>query len=180
MELILIIAGIVVLVIIWVISTSNRFKRMLVKINESESGVDVALVKRYDTLTKLLEVCKGYAKHELDTFSAVVNLRKGMAVEEKNAANRQMDEIAGRINLLAESYPELRSSQHFLELQKSVVEVEEHLQAARRIFNMNVSAFNQSIAVFPNSIIAGTSHYQPLAFFEAEEHKRADVEMKFS
>lgn len=171
--------AVLLIVLLWAIATGNKFKRMLVKIDESESGVDVALVKRYDTLTKMLAVCKQYAKHELETYSAIVTLRKGMGVEEKNEANRKMDEIHSRIDLVAESYPELRSSQNFLELQSSIMDAEEHLQAARRVFNMNVSTFNQSIAVFPNSIIASMKKYAPKAFFEAEEHKRADVEMRF-
>jgi LemA protein len=163
----------------WYVSTMNRFERLAVKITESDSGIDVALTKRYDTLTKMLDVTKAYAKHEAETLTKLVKLRKGMSVDEKNEANKQMDELAGKINVIAESYPELRSSENFKQLQISVTEVEEHLQAARRIYNMNVSAFNQLLATWPASVVGNMKRHAPKQFFEAEEHKKADVRMEF-
>ncbi len=175
----LILGLVIILIIVWTISTSNRFQRLLVKINEADSGIDVALTKRYDTLTKLIDICKAYAKHETDLLTNIVKLRKGMDINEKKEANQKMDEIYSKLNVIAESYPELKSSQNYFQLQESVVEVEEHLQAARRIYNMNVSAYNQLIVSFPSSLIASFQHLGKKEFFEVEEHKRADVEMKF-
>ena len=164
-----------VIVIIWIISTSNRFKILLVKISESSSGIDVALTKRYDTLTKTMDVVRAYAKHETETFEKVIKLRAGMSMAEKNEANHSMDEVAHRINLVAENYPELRSSENFKQLQAAIMDAEDHLQAARRVYNMNVSAFNQKMLVFPDSIIANVAHYTPREFFEADEIKQMDV-----
>jgi LemA protein len=90
-----------------------------------------------------------------------------------------MDEMAGRINVLAEAYPELKSSENFKQLQIAVSEVEEHLQAARRIYNMNVSAFNQLLASWPAGIVGGMKGHAPKEFFEAEEKKKEDVKMAF-
>lgn len=168
---------IVIAIAIWVISTSNRFKVLLVKITEADSGIDIALTKRYDTLTKLIDVVKAYAGHETELFEKVIRLRAGMSMTEKSEANHLMDEASQRINVLAENYPELRSSENYKQLQVAIVEVEDHLQAARRVYNMNVSSFNQSITVFPASIIAGIAHYTPKDFFQAEEIKRADVKI---
>ena len=173
--LILVIAVIALIVLIWGVATSNRFKVLLVKIKEADSGIEVALTKRYDTLTKLMDVVKAYAKHETEVFEKVIKLRSGMSMAEKSEANQVMDEAAKRISILAESYPELRSSENYKQLQAAIVDVEDHLQAARRVYNMNVSAFNQAIAVFPASIIA--RNYTPKDFFEAEEIKRADVQI---
>ncbi len=165
--------------VLWYIAVMNRFARLRVKIRESDSGIDVALTKRFDTLTKLLDVTRGYAKHEAETLGKVVELRQGMSMAEKAAASTQMDALTGRINVLAEAYPELRSSENFRQLQLAISEVEEHLQAARRIYNMNVSAFNQMLVTWPDSIIGRIHGYVQEACFEAEEYKRQDVSMNF-
>ena len=90
-----------------------------------------------------------------------------MSPEEKNAENAKMSRNLDQINVLAESYPELRSNENFKTLQQSIVEVEEHLQAARRVYNSNVSTFNQMIVTFPTSIIANSKSLTSKAFFEA-------------
>jgi LemA protein len=173
-------AGVIVVVIIlWYVSTRNRFARLAVKIDESDSGIDVALTKRYDTLTKMLDVTKGYAKHEAEVLANVVRLRGGMSMAERGAANRQMDELSGRIDVLAESYPALKASENYKELQRSVADVEEHLQAARRIYNMNVSAFNQLLVSWPASIVGNGMGHTKKDFFEADEGKKQDVKMDF-
>ncbi len=174
------IAAAVIIIIFWMTATSNRFKVLLVKIEEADSGIDVALTKRYDTLTKLMDVVRGYAKHETELFEKVIKLRSGMSMAEKNEACQLMDEATKKISVIAESYPQLRSSESFKQLQEAIVDAEDHLQAARRVYNMNVSLFNQTIVVFPNSIIAGISHYGEKDFFEADEIRRSDVKIKLT
>jgi LemA protein len=174
-----IIAAAVVLAAVWYISTMNRFARLAVKVTESDSGIDVALTKRYDTLTKMLDVTKGYAKHEAETLANIVKLRGGMSMRERSAANARMDELAGRLNILAESYPDLKASENYKQLQISVTEVEEHLQAARRIYNMNVSAFNQLLASWPAGAVGRGRGHAPKDFFAADENKKQDVKMDF-
>jgi LemA protein len=167
-------------VAVWYISTMNAFARLAVKITESDSGIDVALTKRFDTLTKTLDVCKAYAKHEAETLANLVKLRKGhLSLEEKTEVNRQMDEVSGSINVLAEAYPELKSSENFKQLQLSITEVEEHLQAARRIYNMNVSSFNQMLAAWPSGVVGRQKGHTAKGFFQAEERKKEDVKMEF-
>lgn len=163
----------------WYISTMNAFARLAVKITESDSGIDVVLTKRFDTLTKTLDVCKAYAKHEAETLANLVKLRKGMNVGEKSEACRQMDEITGKINVLAEGYPELKSSENFKQLQVTIMDVEKHLQAARRLYNMNVSSLNQMLAAWPSGIVGRQNGHAPKEFFQAEERKKADVKMEF-
>lgn len=170
---------VVIVVAAWYIRTRNAFARLGVKIDESASGVDVGLTKRYDTLTKVLAVAKAYAKHETEVLEKVVKLRQGMTMEQRSQANTQMDEVMDKINVLAESYPELRSNENFKQLQIAISEVEEHLQAARRIYNMNVSSFNQLLVSWPASIVGNGRGLQPQPFFEAETGKRDDVKMDF-
>lgn len=169
----------IAVVVISIIVMSNNLNKALVKIDEADSGIDVALTKRYDVLTKMIETVKGYAKHEKEVLFDVVKIRKGMTIEEKNEANKQMDETLSKINVLAENYPELKASENFKTLQDSITDVEEHLQAARRLYNANISSYNQMIVTFPISIIAGTKGLTKREFFVAEEHKKQDVEIKF-
>lgn len=170
---------IIAVIVISIIVMSNNLNKALVKIDEASSGIDVALTKRYDVLTKMIETVKGYAKHEKEVLFDVVKIRKGMTIEEKNEANKQMDETLSKINVLAENYPDLKASENFKTLQDSITDVEEHLQAARRLYNANISSYNQMIVTFPISIIAGTKGLSKREFFVAEEHKKQDVEIKF-
>jgi len=94
-----VIIAVIVVLVIWAVATSNRFKTLLVKINEADSGIDVALTKRYDTLTKMMDTVRAYAKHEKETFAEIVNLRTGMNTAEKVEANQCMDEMMKRINI---------------------------------------------------------------------------------
>lgn len=179
MELLVVIAVILVALVIWYIAVANSIKIAGLKVEEAESGIDVALTKRYDVLTKMLDTVKGYQQYEKTVLTEIVKLRSGMTMAEKNNANRAMDALSKDINILAENYPELRSNTNFIELQKAIVDVEEHLQAARRLYNANVNAYNRKIVVFPNSIVANNMHAVQKVFFEAEEMKRQDVKMNF-
>lgn len=179
----LIIAGAVVLLIlvpvVWWISTSNGFKRKAIKISEALSGIEVALTKRYDMLTKLLDTAKGYVSHETKLFTQVIELRRGMTIGEINEKNTQMDAMSSRIFAVAENYPELRSAEVFRELQAGIRDAEEHLQAARRLYNSNVTVFNTAMEVFPSNIVAKSQQVKKYEFFQAEAAKREDVKMSF-
>ncbi len=168
---------IILVFIIWYISTSNKLNRSVVKIDEALSGIDVALTKRHDVLTKMIEVVKSYTKHEKETLFEVVKLRKNMSIEERNDANHAMDENFRKINVVAESYPELKSSENYKTLQQSIADVEEHLQAARRLYNSNVSLYNQLLVSFPTSNIAKNKGMSKKEFFEADDVKKDDIKM---
>ena len=172
-----VIAAAVPAAIIWAVRASNRFKAMLVKIREADSGVDVALTKRFDTLTKLVDVVKAYAKHETELITDTIKLRASMGMEEKAEASRRMDAAAQQLSVVAEAYPALRSSENYKQLQEAIAEAEDHLQGARRVYNLNVSAFNQAIAQFPASMVANITRHTPQPFFEAEAAKREDVKI---
>lgn len=183
------VVGIVVLLAIifacWWISTSNWFKRAKVKVDEANSGIDVALTKRYDLLTKLLASVKGYAKHEYETLSQVIAMRSGnnikdLSLEEKSALNSQLSQVQKGINIVMEQYPELKADTQFTNLQNQTADCEEQLQAARRVYNSNVSGFNQKRVSFPSSMVANAIGFrQDLEFFKAEEEKRKDVTFDF-
>ena len=168
---------ILALIAFWFIRTVNDFKKKEIRVQEGLSGVEVALTKRFDMLTKMLDTAKGYMGHESELFTKVIELRRGMSVAEMNDAQRQMDVLSGKFFAVAENYPELRSSDVFVELQRGIRDAEEHLQAARRLYNSSVTAYNTAIAMFPAKLLAGPR--QPKEFFAADASKREDVKMSF-
>ncbi|MGM9625689.1 MAG: LemA family protein [Eubacteriales bacterium] len=174
---VIIILVLILIVAVWCVRTVNGFKRNEIRVQEGLSGIEVALTKRYDMLTKMLDTAKGYMTHESGLFEKVIELRRGMSIAEMNEAQQQMDMLSGKLFAVAENYPELRSSEVFSELQHGIRDAEEHLQAARRLYNASVTAYNTAIALFPANILAGSR--EPKEFFAAETGKREDVKMTF-
>ena len=176
-----ILIGVILLLIVcvvgWYIGTSNIIRRAELKINEALSGIDIALTKRYDVLTKMLDAVKAFQKYETDTLTNIVNLRMGMTMQERSEADRNMDKLSSELRLVAENYPELKSSENYAELQKSIVDVEEHLQAARRLYNANVTAYNNYLITFPSNIVANSMGAVSKPFYEADSVKRQDVKI---
>jgi LemA protein len=180
----IIIGAIVLLVIIlvgWFISTRNKFIRMDQDVENSLSRIDVYLTKRFDLLTKMIDATKGYTKHEKETLAQVIQMRNpgaNASLKEKAEFDAQMNSVARQINIVAEQYPSLKADSMFNNLQRSISEVEENLQAARSNYNANVATFNKAILVFPASIVAGNK-FTKKEYFEAEEAKRQDVKIEF-
>ena len=177
MTAIIIIAIIAVLILIWCVSTLNGFKRQEIRVNESLSDIEVALTKRCGLLTKMLDTAKNYMKNEKETFTGTIKLRRGMTVGELNTAAGEVDALSGKLAAVAEGYPELRSADVFVELQKGIRDAEEHLQAARRLYNSNVTKYNTAISVFPANLLSGGR--KPIDFFAATEGAKSDVKMDF-
>ena len=168
---------VILVIVFWCIRTVNDFKKKEIRVQEGLSGIEVALTKRYDMLTKMLDTARGYVTHESELFTKVIELRRGMSIAEMNDAQQQIDSLSGKLFAVAEGYPELRSSEVFVELQRGIRDAEEHLQAARRLYNTSVTSYNTAIAMFPAKILAGSR--QPKEFFAADESKREDVKMTF-
>lgn len=172
---------VILTVILWIISTRNKFIKMLEDIDNSLSRIDVYLTKRYDELTKLVDVVKGYSKHEINTLKEVVKLRNpgiNSSIKEKMAFEKAIDDAFKTLNVVVESYPNLKADELFINLQKEIASVEENLQAARSNYNQNVSRYNKAILVFPNSLIA-SNRYSKKEYYEAPTSKQEDVKIEF-
>lgn len=167
----------ILIIIIWCISTSNKFHKYIIKIDEASSGIDIALTKRYDGLTQMIEVVKGYSKYEKETLLEIIKLRQNMTIKEKTEVNHSMNKGFKKINAVVENYPDLKASENYKTLQQSIIDIEEHLQAARRLYNSNVSIYNQSIISFPSSIIAKCKGLKKKDFFETEEKENIKIEL---
>lgn len=176
-----IIALIALIVVIWWIKTSNRFNRYKVVIDESKKNVDIALAKRYDTICEMIKVAKSYAKHESSTFSDVIKLRQNANIKEFNAAIQKQDHEISKIFAIAEAYPDLKSSQEFINLQDEISDENEQLAAAKRIVNNNISIINQEIVSFPKSVVAKSKGLKEMEFLKEQniDSKRSISEFDY-
>lgn len=175
------VVGLIVAIVGWYISTKNKFVCLEQDVDNSESRIDIYLTKRFDLLTKMLSTTKGYMKHEEETLAKIVTLRNpgaNASLKEKAEFNNQMTQATTAINVVAEQYPDLKADKMFHNLQASISEVEENLQAARSNYNANVSVYNKAILQFPGSIVAG-SRFTKREYFEAEEAKKKDIVLEF-
>lgn len=161
----------IILLIIYILNY-NSINKLSIKIDETFSGIDVALAKRYDLLSQMVSVVKGYMKYEKETLLDVIKIRKGMSLEEKEIANNKMDESSKKINITIENYPELKADKNVTILQKAILDCEEHLQAARRLYNSSVSQYNQKIVTFPGHLIAKKIKATKKDFFNVEDEKK--------
>ena len=182
-----VILGILVLGALWAVVTYNSMIKGRNKVDEAWSGIDVQLKRRHDLVPNLVETVKGYASHESQTLQNVTEARAG-AMRADNAppaerakAENVLSSALGGIRVVAEQYPNLRAAENFQSLQAELSEIEDELQASRRIYNSNVQIYNTRIQIFPNSIIAGTGGFQPREFFEIDvESERAVPQVSFS
>ena len=177
MEILYVIFGIIVILIIYVISIYNKFIQVKNKVEEALSGIDVALARRYATLTNTVEVVKGYVKHEKEVLLKVVELRQNPTMKDRVMVDENQSEAITQIFALQESYPELKANQQFLALQDTIRDLEEHLAASRRMYNSNVSIYNNLVLSFPSNLIGNMMNAQKQEYFQAtgEEIKNVQV-----
>ena len=175
MEYILI--GILLMVAGFVVTIFNRFKSLELQAEAALSNIDVALSKRYDTLTNMIEVVKGYTKHEKEVLIKITEVRSHNLVSINETDNKQDEELK-RILALAEAYPNLKADQNFLHLQRVTADVEEHLQAARRLYNQSVKEFNTRLETFPSRIIGSSMNLNKKEFYTATSEQKENVKIK--
>lgn len=183
MTAVYIVLCVVALLAIIVVGLYNKLSRQKVSINEASSDIETFLKQRYDMIPNLVEIVKGYAKHEKSTFEAVTELRnKAMSsgsLEDKIKIDDQLSQGLSKLFALAENYPELKANTNFLDLQTSLKDLEESIQKSRRYYNGTVRDFNAMIVVFPNNLIANMFGFKAEPFFEASEQEQKNVEIKF-
>jgi LemA protein len=150
----------------------NSLVGLRVRADSAWSDIDVQLKRRHDLIPNLVETVKGYAGHEKSTFENVTKYRS-MAMQATGPAERA--EAEGQLTMalkslfaVAENYPQLRASENFSSLQKSLAEIEDNLQNARRYYNAVVRDLNTTIQSFPSNLVAGMFGFQPRAFFELD------------
>jgi LemA protein len=176
-------AGVVLLV--WVALTFNSFVRLGNRVEEAFSGIDVQLKRRHDLVSNLVKVVQAYARHERETLETVVSAR-GAAVNAGSLAARQTSENGlshsiARLLALVENYPDLKADRNFRQLHHDLVELEDHLQYARRYYNGSVRDYNTRIEQFPVNLLAPVFQMRNREFFELEspaERQAPDIAME--
>lgn len=165
------ITGLILLaILVWGIWTYNRFVKLRNQVNEAWAGIDVQLQRRYDLVPNLLATVKGYMKHESGVLERVTRLRGDPDLDVGARANAEsgLSRSMGRLFAVAEDYPELKASEGFQQLHTSLVEIEEHLQFARRYYNGSVRDNNNLVEGFPSMLVARLFGFVIAAFFEIE------------
>ena len=171
--------GLVALLLVFGVSIYNRLIKNRNLVQEAWSGIDVQLKRRSDLIPNLLEAVKGYMGHERGVLDHVTELRtqsrQAGSVGEKARAEGMLGAALGNLLAVAENYPDLKASQNFLELQRSLADIEEQLQLARRYYNGAARDFNILIGSFPSNLIAQKFGFQPVEYFEIEAPQDREV-----
>ncbi len=158
----------------------NKLIRKRNEVDNAFGGMDVQLNKRYDLIPNLVATVKQYATHEKETLSNITKMRtkaseSDLTNDQKVALDNQISADMRKIMVAVENYPDLKANENFMNLQRSLNEVESQISAARRTYNAVITDFNNSIQIFPNNIIAGFMKLKPRKVFEISEAKRENV-----
>jgi LemA protein len=172
-----IVLGIIVLLVITVIVSYNRFVSQKNLIRDSWANIDTELRRRYDLIPNLVETVKGYASHEREVFEEVTRARSVAAGATGTPAAQAAAEgpfvaALGKLFAVAEAYPDLKANQNFLALQAELSNTEDRLQTSRRFYNANVRDYNRRVQSFPSGVIARSFGFKEAEFFEVDEALR--------
>jgi LemA protein len=185
MVIVIIIVALLLLAGLIYILVRNSLISLNQRVGEAWSGIDVQLKRRHDLVPNLVESVKGYASHESQTFEKVTQARaaamQASGPAEAGQAEGQLTAALGGLRVVAEQYPELRATENFQQLQRQLSELEDEIQASRRIYNSNVQQFNTRIQQFPASIPAKQMGYTEKQYFEiSEATEREAPQVSFS
>ncbi|MHC4238461.1 MAG: LemA family protein, partial [Planctomycetota bacterium] len=140
------------------------------------------LKKRYDLIPNLVATVKGYMQHERTLLSEVTEMRakalsEGTSDDQKVDLDNKMTKALGRIMVAVENYPDLKASDNFMHLQRTLTELEEQISAARRAYNAAITDYNNAVEMFPTSIVASMMNYKRRRFFEISDKERQSVDV---
>ena len=179
----IIIGAIVVLVLLYGVAVYNKLVRLRNQSEESAAAIDAHLKKRYDLVPNLVETVKGYAKHESQTLTAVIEARNAAmgatTLTEKNEASNVFSTTLNSRFALRERYPDLKANQGFLDLQSQLQKIEEELLHVRKYYNAVINDINTMVETIPSSIVAGIAHFTKLPYLAIEDEARAQVNVRF-
>ena len=175
---------VVVLIIVFIISTYNGLVRSKIKVDNAWSQIDVQLQRRFDLIPNFVETVKGYASHESETLEKVTQLRTSWAnantVAEKAELDNQLSGALKTIMAVSENYPDLKANQNFAQLAEELRNTENKISFSRQFYNDTVTIYNQKLLVFPSNIIANMFHFTSRELFKVDnEEARKNVKVDF-
>jgi LemA protein len=184
----LVVLGVFVLGVLFIygsfVSTQHELVAQDEAVKDSWSQVDIQLQRRVDLIPNLVETVKGFTKEESTVFGDIANARAGMLNAQgpagKIEANGKLDSALGRLLMLSENYPQLKSNEQFLRLQDELSGTENRISVARRRYNETLRGYNTYVRGFPVSVIAGMMGFHPNeAYFEASAAAKTVPAVKF-
>ena len=179
----IIIGAIVLLLVLYFVTTYNGLVKLRNMVKDQWSQIDVLLKRRADLIPNLVETVKGYTKHESETLEAVIAARnKAVSASTPEAEMKANGELSGALTklfALAESYPDLKANTNFMDLQNNLKDTEDKISYARQFYNDAVLKYKNKLEVFPSNIVAGMFGFKPEPFFEANETERENPQVKF-
>ena len=172
---ILILAIVVAVVVMWFVSVQRKLVVMDENINNAMSQIGVQLSSRWDALSALLDLTKGYAEHEYNTISDTIKMRTSITsrstASEVNAQENILTEAMGKIMAVAESYPDLKANENYIKTMDSVNAYEEMVRKSRLVYNDSVTKLNREIRMFPTSIAASLLRINNRDYLETDDKK---------
>ena len=167
---------IIAILLIIILGIYNNLVKTRNKVKQAESGIDVYLTQRFDLIPNLVECVKAYSKHEENIFTEIANLRSAYMGQHKNLENgANLNNKMNRLIAVAENYPELKVSEQYLNLQRNLTKIESQLQAARRIYNIEVTNYNDKICTVPSNLVASLFGFKEAQLFEIEDYKKENI-----
>jgi len=182
-----IIAGVVLLLVIWLVFTYNGLIAARNRTQEAWSEIDVELKRRHDLIPNLVNTVQGYIGHERGTLEAVTQARANAvaagATGDPNKigqAENMLSQSLRSLFAVTENYPDLKAISAFTNLQETLTATEDKLEFSRRFYNGNVRDYNIKLQTLPTSLIAGILGFKPFGFFQADEGDRAVPTVSFN
>ncbi len=176
------IIAVVVLVVLWGVGAQRKLVALDENINNAMSQIGVQLSSRWDALSALLDLTKGYAEHEYTTLMDTLKQRRPITAASTAAEAGEQDGLLnsalGRLMAVAENYPELKANENYITTMDSVNQYENMVRQSRMIYNDSVTKLNRAVRQFPTSVIAGMMGFTQRAYLEAEDAKAAMPVMK--
>src|SRR5271154_4911775 len=172
----IIVLAVIVVAVVWAISVYNGLISMRQRVNQAFADIDVQLKQRHDLVPNLVETVKGYAAHESSTFEEVVKARNAAVTAQgpaqQAAAENVLSGALRQLFALSESYPDLKASANFQQLQAELTDLENKIAASRRFFNSAVQEYNSGIQRFPAAVFAASFGFAPKTFFDLGDDRK--------
>ena len=181
MLLLYVMIGIILVLLVYVLLTYNGIVSINNIVKEAFSTMDVYLKKRWDLVPNLVESVKGYVNYENETLTKITELRatsyEQMSIDKKININEELTKGIETIFAVSENYPELKSSENFMQLSKELTKVEDDIANSRKYYNGAVRKLNTKIQMFPNNIIAKIFKFKEANMFEANAEEKNNVKV---
>ena len=179
-----IILAIIILLVVFIISTYNGLVKSKMNVDNSWSQIDVQLQRRFDLIPNFVETVKGYMTHEQETFEKIAALRTSWAnassISDKANLDNEISSTLKTIMAVSENYPELKANTNFLQLSEELRNTENKISFSRQFYNDSVTMYNTKLQVFPSNIIAGRFHFTSAELFKTDDEARKNVKVDFS